>query len=395
MGSAYEPDRYAIKSFIIVFFGGDDRELESYQVPLSVAAPFANRLFMETPDLPDWRTLREPWYTLAPRSADAHPFRRSTHPAGPTSLYGREYDPESDPESEPRVHLHPQARIRHFEVCLLDLKDELHRGEYSVDDIFLHGAHYMLRHRIERGEIPGDAGPYTYGIVPSAQTVSNVADYFPEDAYEVEGVFRLPPRVEDRARITFRPVKSPPLPELDPGKLGESTSHGKGEPQAGRVVMSRRVFDALRRDLELSDEREEGGYLAGQAYRAPGSPEKDDDENFRWVVEVTHHEMAKGTLGSAAVLLFTGDSWSTIGRRLDTVLGGRVLVGWFHTHLFGATDDFGLSGLDQDMHAWYLSKPWQVAILLNLEKDGERTVRCYQRGPEGDLVETPFEVLDE
>ncbi len=394
MGSTFDPHRYGIKSFFIVFFGGDDKELEVFQIPVSVAAPFANRLFRETPGLPDWHTLREPWYTLAPRAVGGHPFRRSIHPAGPTSLYGREYDPET--ESEPRVHLHPEARIRHFEVCLLDLKDELYRGEYSVDDIFLHGAHYMLGHRVERGEIPGDAGPYTYGIVPSARTVRKVAaDYFPDDAYEVEGVFRLPPPVKDRARIQFRRVVPPPLPELDPAALGEGASHGKGEPQAGRVVLPERVFAALRRELELSDEREEGGYLVGRVHRAPGSPEKEDDEDFRWVVEVTDYEMAEGTLGSAAVLLFTGDSWSGMSRRLDNELDDLFLVGWFHTHLFGATDDFGLSGLDQDMHAWYLSKPWQVAILLNFEEAGDRTVRCYQRGPQGDLVETPFEVLDE
>lgn len=71
----------------------------------------------------------------------------------------------------------------------------------------------------------------------------------------------------------------------------------------------------------------------------------------------------------------------------------RKLVGWFHTHLFPATDTFGLSGLDQEMHAWYLPRPWQVAVLLNFERDADRTVRCYQRGPEGKLVETPFFVF--
>jgi hypothetical protein len=45
------------------------------------------------------------------------------------------------------------------------------------------------------------------------------------------------------------------------------------------------------------------------------------------------------------------------------------------------------------MHGWYLPQPWQVALLLNLEDNGERTVRCFQRGPEGDLVETPFAVF--
>jgi hypothetical protein len=50
--------------------------------------------------------------------------------------------------------------------------------------------------------------------------------------------------------------------------------------------------------------------------------------------------------------------------------------------------------MDQDLHRRYLTKPWQVAVLLNVEANGQRTVRCFQRGPEGDLIECPFEVFE-
>ena len=133
--------------------------------------------------------------------------------------------------------------------------------------------------------------------------------------------------------------------------------------------------------------------MLGNVYRLPGSPEKEDDPGFRWLVEVTDLLMAEDTVGTAIALLFTGDTWSKVSRRRDREFAERKLAGWFHTHVFPASDSFGLSGLDQEMHAWYLPKPWQVAILLNLENDGQRTVRCYQRGSEGDLVETPFAVF--
>ncbi len=131
----------------------------------------------------------------------------------------------------------------------------------------------------------------------------------------------------------------------------------------------------------------------GRVYRQPGSPEKEDDPGFHWIVEATDIVMAESTIGSPATLLFTGDTWAKFRQRQDRDFRELKLIAWFHTHVFPATDDFGLSGLDQNMHAWYLKLPWQIAILLNFEAEGDRTVRCYQRGPEGDLVETPFSVM--
>ncbi len=387
----FDESRYAIRSFVLALYGGDGEPLDTFHLPIAVAAPFVNRLFRELPDIPEWHTLREPWYTLAPRYDSDPPLERSPHPTGPTSLYGEGYQPEQ--EEGPGVSLHPEPLVRYFVVCLLDLQDELYRGEYSVDDVFLNGAQYLLRHRLERGLITAEQGPFTYAVLPSTSAVRTVAaDLLPEDAYEVEGVFRLPPPVRERPRIVFRRVDRPPLPIRE---LDDDRAHGQGEPQAGRVLVPEAIFADLRRHLDLSDEKEEGGYLLGTVHRLPGSPEDEEDPELRWTVEVTDLVMAEDTVGSAALLLFTGDSWSKIRGRIDRDFPDRQLVGWFHTHLFAASDDFGLSGLDQDMHAWYLPKPWQVAILLNLENGGERTVRCYQRGPEADLVETPFEVIGE
>lgn len=382
--------RYAIKSFFIVIFDADRQELASYQLPVSVAAPFANRLFRETPQIQNL-TVREPWYTLA-HGLD-HDFTRSSLPVGPTSLYSQPYDPAG--QTPPTISLHPEALVRYFTVGLYDFQQELYRGVYSVDDIFLHGAYYLLHNRIKKQELRGDKGPYYYEVIPSAQAVHTVsADLFPEEAYQVEGVFHLPPRVKDEPRIQFRPVAEPPPPERDPADFEPVQRRGQGRPQQGRILIPAPLYDDLRRHLELSNNKEEGGYILGNLYRQPGSPEKESDPDFRWLVEVTDLVMAEDTVGSPALLLFTGDSWSKISRRRDRDFRDRKLVGWFHTHLFPASDSFGLSGLDQDMHAWYLPRPWQIAILLNLEGAEERTVRCYQRGPAGDLVETPFELFE-
>lgn len=136
---------------------------------------------------------------------------------------------------------------------------------------------------------------------------------------------------------------------------------------------SPRLYDDLRLHLLVSERNEEGGYALGNVYRQPGSPEDEKDPAFRWVVEVTNLVMAEGTIGTPIWLLFTGDTWSRISRRRDRDFAERKLAGWFHTHVFPASDSFGLSGMDQEMHAWYLTRPWQVAILLNLEKDAKHT----------------------
>lgn len=380
--------RENIKGFIIVIYDANFQTLASYQVPVSVAAPFANRLFREVPEVSNL-TVQEPWYMLVPRTEAT--FSRSRRPGGPTSLFSERYDPAGQPE--PAISLYPQALVRYFEVRLLDFQTELYQGVYSVDDIFLHGAHYLLHHRIKKGELAGDKGPYHYEILPSSEAVYTVsADLLPEEAYQVPGVFHLPPRVKDEPRIQFRRVAEPPLPERDPATFSPIQAHGRGEPQAGRVLIPAPLYEELRRGLSLSDKKEEGGYLLGNVFRLPGSPEQEQNSDFRWLVEVTSLVMAEGTVGNLVELLFTGDSWSEISRRRDREK--RQLVGWFHTHLFPASESFGLSGRDQEMHAWYLPRPWQVAILLNFEHTGPRTVRCYQRGPEGDLVETPFEVFE-
>ncbi len=375
-----------IRSFYFVIYGSG-QELHRDQLPVSIAAPFANWLFRK--ELGQ-RKVREPWYLLIPENMSEPASSRE--PLDPLAPDAQSEDLPA--QSTPTLCLHPKARIRRFQVRILNFQKELYREHHDVDEIFRPSAARLLRQGIAKGRIPADREPYYYAIIPSTHAVYTMSyDLLPEDAYRVEGVFRLPPRKPDEPRIRFRAVPQPPLPERDPTTFGLVQTHGKGEPRAGRVLLPRAIYEDLRQNLEFSARIEQGGYLLGNAYRLPGSPEREDGPDFRWLVEITDRLMAEDTVSTAVNLLFTGDSWSKISRRRDRDFADRQLIGWFHTHLFPASDNFGLSGMDQDMHAWYLPRPWQIAILLNLETHGLRTVRCYQRGPEGDLVETPFEVL--
>lgn len=92
---------YSVKSFYIDIYDRSFEELVQFRLPVSVAAPFANRLFREILNIPNWETsVREPWYSLEGHQ-DAK-FLRAPRPVGPTSLMGERYEPAHEPEPRSR-----------------------------------------------------------------------------------------------------------------------------------------------------------------------------------------------------------------------------------------------------------------------------------------------------
>lgn len=380
------------RSFSIVIYDRDFKQRVNFDVPLSLTAPFANRLFREL--LPDWiESVREPWYLLTPHCNHDVTLQRAVKPVGATSLYGMLYAVENEPP--PRLILHPKAHIRYFTARILEFQKNLFQGDYSVDDIFLAVAELLARRWIEKGKLKEADGPFYYTVDTNPKEVKTVSrDLFPEAAYRVEGLFKLPVLSGDRERTVFHKLPSLPLPPRTRESYSIVGSYGRGEQRNGLVMISDSVYKALQEELKLSSKVEDGGYLLGLPYRQPESPEDEDNARFSWLLEITDVVQAEAALGRLGSLLFTGETWSRVTRRRDRDFPDKKLVAWFHTHLFEASEDFGLSGMDQDLHRRFLTKPWQVAVLLNIDKKGRRTVRCFQRGPEGELVECPFYVFD-
>ncbi len=381
------------RSFVIALFDRTLTECVRFAAPLSVAAPFCNRLVREMLPATDGAR-RELWYTLAPHCHHDPPIARAAMPEGPTSLLGQRYITAEEPP--PRVELHPQAHIQSFAVRLWDYDREIYAGEYTVDDIFLAVVEFLARNRIEKEVISLDDGPFFYEAFVTGTAVKRAPkELFPASAYEVDGVFQLPRLAEDRERVSFRKIPTVPLAERSLAEyagtqqLGRNAGH-----EHGTIVIRREVYDNLREHFPLSRTVENGGYLLGVPYRQAGTPENEEDPGFQWIVEITDALQAEGTSGSPGLLLFTGESWSQIARRRDVDFPDRKLVAWFHTHLFAASE-FGLSGLDQDLHRRFLTQPWQVAVLLNIDASGERTVRCFQRFGDADLTECAFHVVSD
>lgn len=381
------------RSFILILYDRDFEKRRYYQLPLSIVAPFTNRIFKEV--LPDQiKTVQEPWYQIIPHYSQDPPIQRSPLPVGPTSLYAAGYNVDQEPP--PRVLVYPKSHILAFTVRLFDLRHELFQGEYTVDDMFLAWAEFLTRRLINKGKIQMHDGPFYYEVLVSPDEVINIhQELLPPDVYEIDGVFRLPQLEKDRERINFRKVSSPPLSERASDAFGNTIVYGRGEQKGNKLFIRAEVYQKLLNDMLLSSNVEEGGYLLGIPYHQSGSSENMDDPEFRWLLEITDVIKAEKAWGSAGLLLFTGDSWSQVARRLDKEFHDKKLVGWFHTHLFQATDEFGLSGMDQDLHRHFLTRPWQIAILINIGLYNQREVRCFQRGPDGDLIECTFEVVEQ
>ena len=385
-----------IRSFIIFLHDKADKIIGPFLLPLDTIAPFANRIIREV--VPEKaQHAKEPWFAIIPHRKDQiDKLERDSLPEGPTSLYGVQYIPDSEPA--PRVQLHPKNNIQFFTILIIDLNEEIYRGVFTVDDIFLAGAEYLARGLIEKGTIDPESGPFSYLVEISNNQVTHLSqDLFPPEAYQVEGVFLLPKLAEDRIRITFKRVKPSPLPEKDPFSFVKTQTRGRGKPGKYLIFMRSPVYKKLREEIFLHPKNEDGGYLLGIPYRVPGSPENEDDPEFNWMIEITDVIQAEGIWGNPVLLLFTGDSWSKIKRQIDLEFPNKKLVAWFHTHLFKATDEFGLSGLDESLHRRFLTLPWQVAVLLNIEKIGDRSdreIRCFQRGTDGELVECTYEIVE-
>lgn len=151
------------------------------------------------------------------------------------------------------------------------------------------------------------------------------------------------------------------------------------------VVLGAATHEQLVKGMEFSDGVEEGGFLIGRVYRAEERPES-------YLVHVTGAVPAERTGASLLQFTFTGESFLRMGSRLAAAGNGDQLVGWYHTHLFAASDQLGLSSIDVELHTSTFRTPWQVAGLLNIS-DGRRVLRFYRSDGES-MEAAPFWVAE-
>lgn len=202
---------------------------------------------------------------------------------------------------------------------------------------------------------------------------------FPEEkrwGFLLDDGHSLPPRIQwlglqreplarlPRLQIRRLPEEPPPLADF--ADFGLTPPDNLTAPVA--VLLAPELHERLMKQ-PLSDEVEEGGFLVGRVFRHRGpGPE--------FLVLLDDVPKARHSGASLLHFTFTGDSFAAIRRELPEDRERGRLVGWYHTHLFPAREEMGLSTIDVDLHGSTFLQPWQLAGLINLEPE-RRVLRFY------------------
>jgi hypothetical protein len=192
-------------------------------------------------------------------------------------------------------------------------------------------------------------------------------------APEVEHGLAIRPDARRVRLFQLEEVAEPEPPAATLADLGADVPPGDTRALTGSpvsVVLLATVERAFMTSMAFSTQVEEGGFLAGRVFReASGSGGH--------IVEITAAINAERTGASMLNFTFTGESFLRVSERISTRNRGEQLLGWYHTHLFPASNALGLSSVDVDLHRSTFRRSWQVAALINITDDG-RMLRFYR-----------------
>lgn len=187
----------------------------------------------------------------------------------------------------------------------------------------------------------------------------------------VEGVVEVRPYLPgEQAGFQIRRLPEPPPPPARLADFGVVADEQQSTATV-KVVLPQKLKDDLCGSRILSPDYEEGGFLVGRIHQ-------DANSEGCYIAELLGAPNAEHTGASLLQFTFTGDSFAAVKRELREQRPGERILGWFHTHLFPATDEMGLSSIDFALHFSTFTIPWQLAGLINIDSQG-RTLRFYVR----------------
>lgn len=136
------------------------------------------------------------------------------------------------------------------------------------------------------------------------------------------------------------------------------------------IFIHQKVMDEIIDYSESDSQREIGGFLIGGIH-----------EDRRVYCEIRRFLPAVETESGVASLVFTHESWAAVHRKIEEEYPDDRIVGWHHTHpglgIF-------LSGYDLFIHKHYFSQPWEVALVVDPQRNefgffqwrGDEVVTC-------------------
>ncbi len=201
-------------------------------------------------------------------------------------------------------------------------------------------------------------------------------------APEVQDAVHLEQVEVDEPPFAIRRLPQPALPARTLEGFGRVEPHRQGSSPVN-IVISTDMREALLHACYAPD-MEDGGFLIGQAYQDPESA-------GRCFVHIRHAIPARYSGASLMHFVFTCDSFADFKCFLRQEHPDERILGWYHTHLFAATEDFGLSWFDVHLHHSTFTIPWQIAGLVNI--DGDARVLRFYAGQDDTMVEAPCWVV--
>ncbi|MEU8633209.1 JAB N-terminal domain-containing protein [Amycolatopsis sp. NPDC048633] len=222
-----------------------------------------------------------------------------------------------------------------------------------------------------------DPDETNWGYVIDGPTLSSLRLTRPTPA--VSGVMRIDAK-PGRALFDLHEIEQPLPPEISLAELGLAPPGGS---HPVSVLVPEEIHSGFTSGIEFDEDVEDGGFLVGKVYRLA-------DPVDHLVVRVSQVVPAERTGASMFHFTFTGESFLRINDQISQRDDGQQLVGWYHTHLFPATEHLGLSSIDVALHTSTFRRPWQIAALVNLSKTG-RTLRFYA-AHHGSVALTSYQV---
>jgi hypothetical protein len=254
-------------------------------------------------------------------------------------------------------------RYGFIQVTLRAGEQAIYRHPHPVSEVVEAGVRAWLALEPRAGEAAGYrlVGPDIVAaherLTPSVGGVTVVEPFAPGE----KPAFRL------------RPLQPPPPPRRSLASLAATSVEQLPPGDGGWTEQVSAVTDWQVQDNLLgqpySSEVEEGGFLVGEAF-------EDADRPGAYLAHIRAAVPARQTGASLLHFTFTGDSFDHIKRLIERTYPGQQLLGWYHTHLFPATSNFGLSSIDHRLHLSTFRLPWQVAGLVNVD-GAKRTLRFY------------------
>lgn len=189
---------------------------------------------------------------------------------------------------------------------------------------------------------------------------------------------------EEKGRLSIRRIEETAPPSIKINKFGIERIPEKDWTSNLKVIVPAQIHKDLCENRPFSTLVEEGGFLLGRVF-------KDKEMYEGYILELTDAVEARYTGASFLHFTFTGDSFVEVKKTLWNDKSGVRMLGWYHTHLFPATPEFGLSSIDFRLHFNTFTFPWQLAGLINLDRVG-RTLRFYA-AKDNNMILVPFYIV--